>query len=174
MAQTSRVGDQICGLVERLADGVPGSKESKSGEDMMAWMEEANGEMRSKAIQEEREWNREENGVEGGDDQPEQVRICVDIIKGIIDATLTGDRELRGRTMERSGAKVRREEDVEEGGKGPNGGEVIVGSCDVKALYPSLKKKECAEVVGRLVRETKMEIVGVNYEEVGVAISMMA
>ena len=44
----------------------------------------------------------------------------------------------------------------------------------MKALYPSLKKKECAEVVGRLVRETKMEVVGVNYEEVGMAISMMA
>ena len=130
--------------------------------------------MKEKTIQGEREWSREEAG-EGEDiGQPEQVRICIEIIQGIIDATITGDGGPRGRTMERNGAKVRREEDVEEGGEGPNGGKVIVGSCDVKALYPSLKKKECAEVVGRLVRETKMEILGVNYEEVGVAISMMA
>ena len=76
--------------------------------------------------------------------------------------------------MERQGAMVRRNEDVEEGGKGPNGGKVVVRSCNVKALYPSLKKKECAEVVGRLVSETEMEIVNVNYEEVGMAISMLA
>ena len=45
---------------------------------------------------------------------------------------------------------------------GQIGGEVM-GSCDVKALNLSLKKKECAKVLGRLLRELKMEIVGVNY-----------
>ena len=35
MAMTSRLGDLICELIERVADGVEGSCESKSGEDMM-------------------------------------------------------------------------------------------------------------------------------------------
>ena len=76
--------------------------------------------------------------------------------------------------MRREGAVIRRDEDVDEGGRGPSGGEELVGSCDVKALYPSLRKKECAEVVGKLVKESKMEVRGVNYEYVGMAISMMA
>ena len=70
--------------------------------------------------------------------------------------------------MERRGAVIRREDDMDDGGRQPNGGEETVGSCDVNALYPSLKKKECAEVVGRLVREIKVKVVGVNYEWVGV------
>ena len=50
MAATSRVGDLVCGLVERVADGVNCSCESKSGEDMMAWMEDTNGVLREEAI----------------------------------------------------------------------------------------------------------------------------
>ena len=37
-----------------------------------------------------------------------------------------------------------------------------------------MKKKECASVLGKLVMETKMEIVGVEYKEIGMAVSMMA
>ena len=40
-------------------------------------------------------------------------------------------------------------------------------------MYPSLKKKECFQVVGRLGMKM-MKIVGESYEKVGMAISMMA
>ena len=55
MAATSRVGDQLCMFVERVVDNVEGLCESKSVEDIMAWMEEANDNMCEEAIQRERE-----------------------------------------------------------------------------------------------------------------------
>ena len=57
MAATSRVGDQLCMFVERVVDNVEGLCESKSVEDIMAWMEEANDSMCEEAIQRERELN---------------------------------------------------------------------------------------------------------------------
>ena len=132
-------------------------------------------------MQREREWIGEGcDQCSGEDNQSSESEICWEIVENLVDnviwesevicegivddvlGTALREEQDRGRTMERRGATVRREEDVEEGGRGPNGGRIVVGSCDVKALYPSLKKKECAEVVGRLVRETKMEIRGVN------------
>ena len=50
----------------------------------------------------------------------------------------------------------------------------MVGSVDVKALYPSLLKAECARIVREMIEETEMEMSGVNYKEVVRGISMLA
>ena len=55
----------------------------------------------------------------------------------------------------------------------PCGEDVIVGSCDINALYPNLKKKECAEIVRELVMDSKLKFKGVGYAEVGKGISML-
>ena len=57
---------------------------------------------------------------------------------------------------------------------GPNGERVEVGSVDVKALYPSLLKKESAALIRGLIEETEMHLEGVNYEEVARGVSMLA
>ena len=46
----SRAEDMVTRFVEALADGVEGSRECKSGEDMLAVMEEANEELRKEAM----------------------------------------------------------------------------------------------------------------------------
>ena len=40
---------------------------------------------------------------------------------------------------------------------GPNGGDVVVGSVDVNALYPSLLKKESAKIIRELIEEMELE-----------------
>ena len=86
-------------------------------------------------------------------------RLAVrEIMEGLFDKMEeTGGKQERGRGRKRGdGAREREKAGIWDGVKGkgrekPQGGEWTVGSCDVKALYPSLKKKECGEIVRRLV-----------------------
>ena len=54
-----------------------------------------------------------------------------------------------------------------------NGGRLIPGSVDVDKLYPSLETNECAIVVREAVKKADIEVIGVNYVEVGRTVAKM-
>jgi hypothetical protein len=86
-------------------------------------------------------------------------------IQGICETVVS---EMIGEAVNRMHEEERRIED------GPNGGKVEVGSVDVKALYPSLLKKESAALIRGLIEETEMHLEGVDYGEVARGVSMLA
>ena len=49
--------------------------------------------------------------------------------------------------------------------------DIMVGSLDVQALYPSLDQKETAKIVGELVMESRADISGVDYRSVPVFVA---
>ena len=84
----------IGGEIGGWSNSCTGSCKSKSGKDVMAWMEEANGKMKEDAIRREREWIgegececangfREMKPITG-------VNICAEMVKDIVDNALTG------------------------------------------------------------------------------------
>jgi len=50
--------------------------------------------------------------------------------------------------------------------------DIVVGSLDVKALYPSLDVDFTAEVVAKVFRESEYQIKGVDYNKVGLYLSL--
>ena len=74
-------------------------------------------------------------------------KIMMEVVKAA-----TSGRIMRRRTMERNRAVIRREDSVEER-EGAKLWVEVVGSCDVKALHLSLKKKECAEAAGEVDKD---------------------
>ena len=50
--------------------------------------------------------------------------------------------------------------------------DTVIGSLDVKALYPSLDVEFAAEIVAKKFRESQYEIEGVNYNEEGLYLAL--
>ena len=51
-------------------------------------------------------------------------------------------------------------------------GEIVVGSLDVKALYPSLDVDHAAEIVEKMLLESDLEFDGINSKELGLYLSL--
>merc|ERR1711954_361651 len=49
-----------------------------------------------------------------------------------------------------------------ESGKKVDPKEIFIGSLDAAALYPSLKTRKCAKLVGEYIRKNKLQFEGVN------------
>ena len=61
---------------------------------------------------------------------------------------------------------------IESTNKSNKSSDIIVGSADVKALYPSLDIDSCAEIVSRTFEESEVEVRGVDPEEIGLYLAL--
>ena len=61
--------------------------------------------------------------------------------------------------------------EIEKVNKQKHGGNIVVGSADVKALYPSLELEFAIDVVCKEFAKSGVKVEGVNYTEVGLYIA---
>ena len=50
--------------------------------------------------------------------------------------------------------------------------DLVFFSTDVKSLYPSLQGEQCAAIVARLVRESSLEVEGVNWDQAALYLAL--
>ena len=50
--------------------------------------------------------------------------------------------------------------------------DLVFFSTDVKSLYPSLQGEQCAAIVARLVRESSLNVEGVNWDQAALYLAL--